>query len=273
MTIFPSLNGFGPTRETLHLYVQAIGVIPRAHAIAHPKWWHISLKVQPGGLVTDNIALPGGGICNLRMDLHSHMIVLAASDNRSQTFDMRAGMTSTEMGNDIINAVGRLGLSADYGRQRFESDDPREYDPDVVGRYFMALVNADQAFKKHLAQVDGNTGPVQLWPHGFDLSGEWFGTCVVTAEEHGETKENPSQLNLGFYPGNNDDESYFYSNPSPFEASRLLDKPLPTGASWHTEGWEGTLLPYKELINDPNPKIRLLNYAQAVFDIASPTLT
>lgn len=272
MTFFPSLDGFGPTRKTLHLYAHAMGVIPRAHAIAHPKWWHISLKVRPDGLVTDSIPLPGSGICYLRMDLHTHMIILAASDGRAQTFDMRTGMTGTEMGNAIINAVAGLGLTSDYNRQRFESDEPREYEAEVVGRYFTALVNADQTFKKHLARVDGNTSPIQVWPHGFDLSGEWFGTRVVTAEEHGETKEHPSQINIGFYPGNNNDESYFYSNPFPFEADQLLDKPLPPGARWFTESWQGTLLPYKELINDLDPETRLLDYAKAVFDIASPTL-
>jgi hypothetical protein len=272
MPFFPSLDGFGPTRKTLHLYAQAMGVIPRAHAIAHPKWWHISLKVRPDGLMTGNLSLPGGGICHLRMALHEHVIVLAASDGRRQTFDMRAGMTGTEMGNAIIHAVGGLGLSSDYSRKRFESDEPREYDAEVVGRYFTAVVNARRTFEKHLAGLDGDTGPVQVWPHGFDLSGEWFGTRIVTEEEHGEKKESPSQLNLGFYPGGNDDENYFYSNPFPFEADRLLDKPLPAGARWFTESWQGTLLPYKELLNDPDPEARLLDYAHAVYEIASPTL-
>ena len=40
---------------------RAVGVVPRAHAIAHPKWWHVSLEVRPTGLVTDPIPLPGGG--------------------------------------------------------------------------------------------------------------------------------------------------------------------------------------------------------------------
>lgn len=272
MPFFPSLDGFGPTRETLHLYAQAIGVIPRVHAIVHPKWWHISLKVQPRGLLTDNMSLPGGGIFYLRMDVHHYQIILATSDGRAETFDMRAGMSGTEMGNAIIHAVSELGLNGEYSRQRFESDEPRVFDAEMVGRYFTALVNADQTFKKHLARLDGDTGPVQVWPHGFDLSGEWFGSRMVTADEHGETKSYPSQLNLGFYPGNNDDDSYFYSNPFPFEAEKLLDKPLPSGAQWHTEGWQGSMLPYKTLINDPDPETRLLDYAQVVFQLASPTL-
>ncbi len=272
MPFFPSLDGFGPTRETLHLYAHAIGVIPRVHTISHPKWWNVSLKIQPSGLVTDNMPLPGGGIFHLRMDLLTHQIILATSDGRHQTFDMRAGMTGTEMGDAVIKAVAGLGLSGEYSRQRFESDEPRVYDAEVVGRYFTALVNADQIFKKHLARLEGDTGPVQVWPHGFDLSSEWFGTCCIQVQEQDETKAYPAQLNLGFYPGNNNDDSYFYSNPFPFEADKLLDKPLPPGARWHTEGWQGTLLPYKALINDPDPESRLLDYAQAVFRIASPTL-
>jgi hypothetical protein len=54
----------------------------------------------------------------------------------------------------------------------------------------------------------------------------------------------PSQINL-VYPGG---EPYFYSNPWPFAAEQLLDKPLPDGAAWHTEGWQGSTLAYKELV-------------------------
>ena len=51
-----------------------------------------------------------------------------------------------------------------------------------------------------------------------------------------------------------------------------LDKPLPAGAEWHTEGWQGSTLPYEQLIGDKNAEARLRKYAQAVFDIVSPTL-
>jgi hypothetical protein len=83
----------------------------------------------------------------------------------------------------------------------------------------------------------------------------------------------PAQLNLGFYPGDDDASSYFYSNPWPFESAALLGRDLPPGAQWHTEGWEGSMLPYTTLRDDPSPEERLLDYAKAVFDIASPGLT
>jgi hypothetical protein len=273
MTLFSSLDGFEPTRQTLHLYSNAIGVIPRAHGIAHAKWWHISLKVTAAGLTTDNVPLPGGGILNLRLDLWRHEVVLETSRGERQTISMADGLTGTEMGERVITAVADFGLTADYARQKFENNDPRHYDPTQAERYFDLLVEVDRIFQIHKAKLKGETGPVQLWPHGFDLAFEWFGTRTVTHEENGRLQTFPSQLNLGFFPGSEGVAPYFYSNPFPFEADRLLGKPLPAGARWHTEGWQGTILPYAELLDDATAEQRLLHYAQTVYELAAPTLT
>ncbi len=272
MALFPVLDGFEPTRQTLHLYSQAVGVAPRAHGIAHPKWWHISLKVRPDGLVTDTVPLPDGGILALRLDLRLHQIVLETSQGDVRSFSMAAGLTGTEMGEVVITAVAEFGLTGEFARAKFENDDPRIYDPDQARRYFDLLVEIDRIFKTHKASLKGETGPVQVWPHGFDLAFEWFGARTVTQEEHGKVQEFPAQLNLGFYPGNADTPPYFYSNPFPFAADKLLDKPLPHGARWHTEGWQGALLPYAALVNDANAEKNLLEFARAVYNLAVPTL-
>jgi len=273
MAFFPPLDDFAETRKTLNNYAQAAGIIPRAHGIAHPKWWHISLKVRPEGLVTDNVPLPRGGVLALRLDLHQHAIVLATNSGERRSFSMRDGATGTEMGEQIIAAVADLGLNGDYQRNKFESDEARSYDPAAAERYFRAVVNADRAFKKHKATLSGEMGPVQVWPHGFDLAFEWFGDRVETYEEEGAVQEYPSQLNLGFYPGGEGVEPYFFSNPWPFEENELLDRPLPAGARWFTESWQGTILPYGELAGEPRAEERLLDYARTVFEIASPTLS
>ena len=82
----------------------------------------------------------------------------------------------------------------------------------------------------------------------------------------------PAQLNLGFYPGGPGIAPYFYSNPWPFDAERLLGSPLPGGARWHTEGWQGTILPYEELVGDPDAGTRLLAYARRVYELCAPLL-
>ncbi len=266
----PLPENFEPTRATLHAYAHAVGAIPRAHAVAHSKWWHLSLKVRPRGLVTDTVSLPGGGLADVSMDLRSHEVVVSSFDGAETRIPMTDGLTGTEMGDRLIELAAGLGLTGEYNREKFENDEPREYDPAVAATYFEAAANVSHIFNHHLQSLDGEVGQVQLWPHNFDLACEWFGTRVETYEEGGEVTEHPSQLNLGFYPAG---RAYFYSNPWPFEREELMANDLPHGAEWHTEGWEGSILYYDQLAGDPDAATKLAEFARAVFDIASPTLT
>ena len=122
-TFFPSLTGWEPTRQTLHWYSKAVGVVPRAHAEFHPKWWHVSLKVRPDGLVTDNMSLPGGGIFALKMDLLGHKVVLFTSRGETREFSMADGLSATAFGDQVLGAVADLGLTGEYAREKFENDE------------------------------------------------------------------------------------------------------------------------------------------------------
>lgn len=272
--LFPSLDGWEATKESLHWYTKAVGVVPRAHAEFHPNWWHIALKVQPDGLVTENMPLPGGGIFFMKMDLKNHVVSLITSKDEVKTFSLTDGLSSTAFGDQLLDGVADLGLSAEYAREIFENEDTRSYNPADAERYFSVLVNVDQIFKKHRISLNGQVGPVQLWPHGFDLAFEWFGSRVVEYVEDGEVTGYPAQLNLGFSPGEpSHSKPYFFSNPWPFEDAFLLDKPLPKGARWFTDSWQGTIFPYEELVGDDQAEGRILAYARRVHEISAPTLS
>ena len=258
------------TRATLHAYSHAATAVNRVHGTAHPKWWHVSLKVEPDGLATDPVPLPDGGTAGVRLDLLAGAVVFETSDGERTELDMTAGTTGTEMADAIIARYADRGLTGDYDRSKFRNDDPRSYDAAAAAAFWRAETNVAAVFERHRSSLGGEVGIVQLWPHNFDTSVEWFGTRVETYTEDGETTEYPSQLNLGFYPGG--DRPYFYSNPWPFEES-LVDSELPHGAAWHTEGWQGTILHYDQLAGDPDAERKLADYAAAVFRLASPTLT
>ncbi len=257
-----------PTRTTLHAYALAVGAVPRVHAITHDKWWHSSLKVAVDGLATERMAFARGTF-RLRMDLHRHEIVVETSTGGAQRFSMREGFTGTEMGDALIAAVAELGLEGDYARNKFAGDEPLVYEPEVASAFLGVLTNVEWTLATHRATLGGSVGPLQVWPHGFDLAFEWFGTKVERSEEHGETVAVPAQLNLGFYPRG---DAYFYSNPWPFDAEALLGVALPSGAVWHTDGWQGSMLRYADVAGLPDAADRVLDYAKAVFDAASPTL-
>jgi hypothetical protein len=217
--------------------------------------------------------LPSGGNFWFRVDLLAHQVVLETDQESVRTFSMPDALPATAFGDQVLEAVKEIGLSGTYERDRFENDEPRQYHPDAAERFFIALSNADRIFKKHRENLEGEKSPVQFWPHGFDLSFEWFGTRSIEYEEGGEMKRLPSQLNLGFAPGDaTNPQPYFYSNPWPFETEALIHQPLPQGTRWFTGSWKGSILPYRELVGDKNAEERLLDYARAVFEITKPTL-
>lgn len=261
---------FEPTRATLHQYAHAIGVVPRAHAEPHDKWWHVSLNVTGRGLETDPMHLPTGGTCRVRLDLQTHEVVVEADGESAARFSMSSGLTGTEMGEAVLAAVASLGLEADYPRDKYESDDERRYDPAAAATFFNVLTSMAAVYSVHRQNIGESVGPLQVWPHGFDMAFEWFGSRVEEHEEHGELQQYPSQCNFGFYPGG---RAYLYANPWPFEGDHLLEVELPSGAQWHTDGWEGSILYYDQLAGDPNAEAKILDYLGAVYDAAAPTLT
>jgi hypothetical protein len=263
--VFPPLyDDYEPTRATLRAYARAVGAIARAHGVAHPDWWHTSLQVRPEGLATDPIPLPEGEAFAVTMDLRRHRAVLTTSTGEDRIFDLEAGMTATEFGVALADAAAALGLENPVERSRFEDDQPRVYSPDAASAYFHAFTAAAAVFERHRVTLGRPVGPVQVWPHGFDLAFEWFGTKM---ERHGD-RTLPAQINLGFYPGG---EPYFYSNPWPFDPA-LTGIGLPVGARWHTEGWQGAMLPYTGVQGDPDAAARITEFARVVHQAASPGL-
>ncbi|MCP3973089.1 MAG: hypothetical protein GY720_01195 [bacterium] len=269
--LFPPMpENFEPTRATLHQYSNAIGVIPRVHADPHEKWWHVSLNVTERGLETNEMVLPSGGTLSLRLDFKEHRVVVEADGHEVAGFGMDEGLTGTQMGEAVIAAVSTLGLDGEYARDKFESDEPREYSADAAAGFFEVLTSIHSAYSVHRDRIGDSAGPLQLWPHGFDLAFEWFGTRIEDYEEHGEMTKLPAQCNFGFYPAG---RAYLYANPWPFEGDTLLAVELPGGAEWHTDGWEGSELFYDQIAGDERAEQRILDFFGAVFDAAKPTLS
>lgn len=268
---FPRFAGsWAATRPTLHRYAQAIGVVVRAHAPARPHWFHVSLKVSATGLVTDPVVLADGGLLTLRMDFRDHAVHLETSHGDHRIFAMTDGASGTQFGDTIVEAARRFGLNGPFARDRYESDATGTYDPAAAEVFWEAIAAVAGVFATHNASLVGEVGPVQVWPHGFDLATEWFGDGDETWSEGDDSGSSPRQINLGFYPG--DSEQYFYSNPWPLRGADLTSRPLPHGAEWITDEFEGSKLAYSAIAEDPEGPAKLADYARAVWVAASPGL-
>jgi hypothetical protein len=270
MGTFKSLQGWEATRDTLHRYAGIPSVIEAGHLDKHPKWWHLSLLVEENGLTSHRFPV-GEEAYRITLDLRAHELQIFRNGSVLTTFELTAGTPASLMGQAAISVLRDQGLDGEYVTQKFDDHAPRAYDLAHAETYLDTLTQVDALFKQHKARLDGETSPVQLWAHHFDLSVELFGTRQVAYEEDGETTFYPAQLNLGFAPGDETHAApYFYSNPFPFEAERLLDITLPHGARWVTEGFKGSLLPYETLVDDSDAGDKLLEYVDAVYQAARP---
>lgn len=261
----PFPDTWATTREALHGYLLALVAVPRAHAEPHSHWWHVGLEVRPQGLATSPVGLPDGGSLTMGIDPGRHIAWLDTTTGIRRDFPLDSGATASDFGERVLTEAIALGLADTFDRERFASGDDPEYDRAAAEVAWHNITAVHGVFGQHRSTLDDGPGPILVWPHGFDMSLEWFGSKVVVGET-GSTAS--AQLNLGFYPGV---EPYFYSNPWPFDG-RLVGTALPAGAEWHTEGWNGTILPYDSLVADEAWAARLLEYAAAVHRIARPTL-
>jgi hypothetical protein len=200
------------------------------------------------------------------MDLADHVVVVETHAGEALRIPMDSGLTGTAMGDRLIDALAGLGFEAGYARDKFEDGDDRPYDRAAAARYLRMFLSAYGAFERFRASLSGDVGPIQVWPHGFDLSFEWFGTRTVVDPETGD--ELPAQINLGLYPAG---DPYFYSNPWPFDPA-LAEADLPNGAVWHLEGWQGSKLDYETARTAADPAAVVIGYAAAVHAVSAPDL-
>lgn len=101
--------------------------------------------------------------------------------------------------------------------------------------------NAFGVLREAVADEAGASA-VRCWPHHFDIA------SLVRLDTGGSADEARS-IGVGFSPGDSSyDQPYFYVTPWPYPGSVALP-PLPSGASWHTEGWTGAVLTAERVLS------------------------
>jgi hypothetical protein len=108
---------------------------------------------------------------------------------------------------------------------------------------FLAFARkANRSLELFRMKLIGHFTQVHLWPDGFDFSIEWF------------TNKNDEQIGVGISPGDGQYESpYLYVNPYPFN-EMMVNESLFTGR-WHTVGWKGIKVEWKDLEKKPEQQI------------------
>ncbi len=222
-----------PTRSALQAYTQAMTALPRAAARPDPRWSHVALDPMRNGFATWPTPLEDGTSLVAMVDLDDHRVRATAGDDIID-IDLRPGPTSVSVGDALLELAARHGAEIAVDRERFGTGESRTYDPEAATAFFAQARGAVEALERVNAELSGETAGPHLWPHGFDIATEWFSGRMV---DDGESQSN-AQIAMGWYPST---DSYVYVNPWPFR-DEYAEIPLPGGARWHLEGWQGAKL-------------------------------
>lgn len=269
--MLPTLLEGATTRDTLHRYCKVAGAVRRALSPSHSLWWHISLATYSEGLTTTPIEISdyAGTDLEIRLNLRRHRLeIVRGSENRE--LDLTAGLTATELGDRTAQLLAELGVEGEFDASHYADDGTRLYDPGSAEEYLLAVQWVASRFTKAAQEIGGETGPVQLWPHHFDLSFEWFGTRRVESDEGGESEAARAQIGFGFSLGDESvSQPYFYATPWPFDP-QVTSHDLPDGGTWYQDSWKGALLLYDSVRKAGEAS--LVNFVRSVHSSASPGL-
>lgn len=268
-TLFPPLPlaEWQETRDTIAGYAQLIGKIRRALTPHQKHWWHVSLRVAATGLTTTPIPAADKTL-ELLLDFTDHRLHITTSHGERRHIPL-PGQSPGVLKDETLGVLDDLGVHPDIDHALFPAEGPSAYDAAAVSRFWQALSQVDIVFKTFRHGFRGESSPVQLWPHHFDLAVVWFSGRLVPDQDPANPEWSDEQMNFGFVTGDGGiPEPYFYVTAYPVPDG-LTDTELPLGAYWQTEGWTGAVLPYRELGGDPAPKQRLLHFLQTVHQAGS----
>jgi hypothetical protein len=254
------LDWWRPTRDTLHRYTKVMGYIRRQLSPPEKHWWHAALRLTTTGLTTTPIPA-GSRTFELLLDCTAHQLYVTASNGDAHKISL-TGQSARTLADETGVALLDFGLPNVLDRNEFD-DERQVYETTAVTTFWRNLVQIDTILKEFRATFRGETGPVLLWPHHFDLAFLWLTGRLVPGQAPANADYADEQMNFGFSTG---DESipapYFYATAYP-KPDSFTRSPLPEGAYWKMGGWIGAVLPYAHLLHTPHPRETLLSFLRA----------
>lgn len=287
-TAWPRLDtGRGAeTRASLLLWGQILGKTRLALSPLENHWWQVPFYVTARGLTTSPMPIGDDRVLDVELDLIDHRLVARASDGAVESMSLvDQGLATFYAG--YMSRLARLGVSLTLNPMAVEipelvflDRDQRlcGYDPDWAGRFFQALLRADQVFKTFRGQFLGKASPVHLFWGAFDLAATRFSGRDAPPHPGGiphvaarVMREAYSQevSSAGFWAGDQRfPEAAFYSYAYPTPAGFAESEVRPAAARYEPALGE-FILPYAAVRSAPDPAAEVLAFLQSTYDAAA----
>lgn len=255
----PALTNWDATRIALHQAAQPLGQIRKMIIPHQPNHAHLTLPITKHGLTTGETEHG-----TLSLDFIDRTVTYLCPAGDLETIPL-AGHTQLTLTEAILAAMDKHGHPvASIDRTEITGTTPLEVDAALAKDYAGVLYSMFTTFARFRAGLIGYLSPVNVWPHGFDLSTLWFAKGAV--------EEQDPHLNFGFSPGSPGFARpyiYVYARPMP---AGFLDIKLPEPAYWTRDKWTGIVIDYDFLAKQADHEDVLNDLLGKIYAAAAPLL-
>jgi len=269
---YPMLDysSISETRKALHSYSQLLGAWLKSVRKRRKHWWHASLRPSVAGMTTGVVRAN----VNFEIELDLQNSRLAVRDGFFELSEPIVGQSAADLAGWLDGILSDLGISATYapGTEGFADAVHPGYSGEVAKSMHGALMSIAGALENLRAGIREETSPIQVWPHHFDLSMIWLPGPKISGEDPANEEYADKQMNFGFVFGDAGiEQPYLYITGYPLPAS-LPAAELPHPAVWRTDGFDGVVLRYADLVGQDDPDQYLQGLWGGLMHIARPDL-
>lgn len=280
------LDDWRETLDTLHLWTQVVGKVKLALAPIVNHWWGVTLRVTPRGLGTGTM-YDGQTPIAIDFDFVDHRLDIEIGTRRRHLaleprsvadFHTELLRTLAEEGCPIT--IDRTPNEIEHAIPFDEDEAHASYDAAAVGRFRIALLQADRLLDAARASFLGKSTPSHFFWGSFDLALTRFSGRPAPTHPGGfpnlpdwVTREAYSHevWSAGWWPGQGPadlGQPAFYAYSYPASAGfggRDLGVP---GAAWN-ETMSEYLLPWNDVIGAPDPDAAVRAFLTASYAAAA----
>ena len=238
------------TRDALHAYAQIVGAWVASIRPRRKHWWQLSLRPTVRGLTT--------GVVHSSVDFEIELdyqasVIRVRSKTQDYTLELN-GQSAQAVAAFLDEALGEIGVDSRFSPDATlrQADQFPGYSKTQAAIMQSAMGSVAAALSTFRAQIREETSPIQVWPHHFDLAMIWLPGHKVSDQDPENEEYADKQMNFGFVFGDEGiQEPYFYvtAYPTPEAMSRIK---LPPGTAWKSDGFQGAVLLYRDLLAADN---------------------
>jgi hypothetical protein len=254
---FPDLDpqDYAATRDALHAYSRILSGWMTSCRAQRKHWWHASLRPSLVGVTTGVIHADVD--FEIELNIRESALCVATAVGKAMREDLygqSAGEVSAKVG-EFLNSAGVSIPPEGAVAKRSPGSDASfpAYSAEVANKLARVLSGVSAALTAFRAGIREETSPIGLWPHHFDLAMLWLPGDKVAGQNPADEESADKQMNFGFTFGDEGiPEAYFYVTAYPLPEG-FSEQLLPARTEWYSEGFNGALLRYGRLLQEPDP--------------------